>query len=473
MESRKITFKIFADCNMQIKSMSVRYFIFLAIIIRQYAKGKHSQTFNNPGYFKIGGMLSDGDSEAFFNETIDNLNFASQYVNKGVTYGHVVIAMDSNPIRTALNVCKFLIAQKVYAIIVSHPPVGELSPAAVSYTSGFYHIPVIGISSRDSAFSDKNIHVSFLRTVPPYSHQADVWVELLKYFNYMKVIFIHSSDTDGRSLLGRFQSTSQILEDDMEVKIQVENVIEFEPGLSNFKSELLLLKSAQSRVYLMYASAEDAEIIFKNAAELNMTGAGYVWLVTEQALNSNNVPEGVLGLKLINVTNEKSHIKDSLYVLVSALREMNQTESITEAPQDCDNSGLIWETGKKLFEYVRQQTLENGATGRVAFDDNGDRIYAEYDVVNSRLSNKFVSVGQYYYSSESSKMKLIVNDSIIIWPGKIKNKPEGFLIPTHLKVLTVEEKPFVYVRKATGMKCEVEEVLCPNYKSNKDDVLSS
>ncbi|XP_031786059.1 glutamate [NMDA] receptor subunit 1 isoform X6 [Nasonia vitripennis] len=402
MESRKITFKIFADCNMQIKSMSVRYFIFLAIIIRQYAKGKHSQTFNNPGYFKIGGMLSDGDSEAFFNETIDNLNFASQYVNKGVTYGHVVIAMDSNPIRTALNVCKFLIAQKVYAIIVSHPPVGELSPAAVSYTSGFYHIPVIGISSRDSAFSDK-----------------------------------------------------------------VENVIEFEPGLSNFKSELLLLKSAQSRVYLMYASAEDAEIIFKNAAELNMTGAGYVWLVTEQALNSNNVPEGVLGLKLINVTNEKSHIKDSLYVLVSALREMNQTESITEAPQDCDNSGLIWETGKKLFEYVRQQTLENGATGRVAFDDNGDRIYAEYDVVNSRLSNKFVSVGQYYYSSESSKMKLIVNDSIIIWPGKIKNKPEGFLIPTHLKVLTVEEKPFVYVRKATGMKCEVEEVLCPNYKSNK------
>ncbi|OXU31984.1 hypothetical protein TSAR_013752 [Trichomalopsis sarcophagae] len=49
--------------------------------------------------------------------------------------------------------------------------------------------------------------------------------------------------------------------------------------------------------------------------------------------------------------------------------------------------------------YVRQQTLENGATGRVAFDDNGDRIYAEYDVVNSRLSNKFVSVGQYYYSS--------------------------------------------------------------------------
>jgi ionotropic glutamate receptor NMDA 1 len=91
----------------------------------------------------------------FYHNLLQNLNFASQYVNKGVTYGHVVIEMDSNPIKTVLNVCKFLIANRVYAIIISHPPKGELSPAAVSYTSGFYHIPVIGISSRDSAFSDK------------------------------------------------------------------------------------------------------------------------------------------------------------------------------------------------------------------------------------------------------------------------------------------------------------------------------
>lgn len=160
-----------------------------------------------------------------------NLNFKDHYVPKGVTYHDYSILMDPNPIKTALNVCKDLIAHRVsfcnnrnyllpyylsviyhqwcifnlqvYAVVVSHPLTGDLSPAAVSYTSGFYHIPVIGISSRDSAFSDKNIHVSFLRTVPPYSHQADVWVDVLKHFNYMKVIFIHSSDTDGRAILGR------------------------------------------------------------------------------------------------------------------------------------------------------------------------------------------------------------------------------------------------------------------------------
>lgn len=90
-----------------------------------------------------------------FSLVFQELNFNLNYVNKGVTYKHTIIEMDSNPIKTALSVCKSLIERQVYAVVVSHPLTGDLSPAAVSYTSGFYHIPVIGISSRDSAFSDK------------------------------------------------------------------------------------------------------------------------------------------------------------------------------------------------------------------------------------------------------------------------------------------------------------------------------
>ena len=67
----------------------------------------------------------------------------------------------------------------------------------------------------------QNIHVSFLRTLPPYSHQADVWVEMLKQFKYRQLVFIHSSDTDGRALLGRFQTKTQDLQtDDQEVKVR-------------------------------------------------------------------------------------------------------------------------------------------------------------------------------------------------------------------------------------------------------------
>nr|CAJ09693.1 NMDA-type glutamate receptor subunit 1, variant 5 (NR1.5) [Apis mellifera carnica] len=296
------------------KYESIALFISLIILNDEIYNIIASPQLNNPTLFMIGGVFSNNKSKKYFEQTLNELNFNLNYVNKGVTYKHTIIEMDSNPIKTALSVCKSLIERQVYAVVVSHPLTGDLSPAAVSYTSGFYHIPVIGISSRDSAFSDKNIHVSFLRTVPPYSHQTDVWVELLKHFNYMKVIFIHSSDTDGRALLGRFQTTSQNLEDDVEIKVQVESVIEFEPGLDSFTQQLIEMKNAQARVYLLYASKMDANVIFQDAAVMNMTGAGYVWIVTEQALDASNAPEGLLGLKLINAENETAHIKDSLSV---------------------------------------------------------------------------------------------------------------------------------------------------------------
>lgn len=56
----------------------------------------------------------------------------------------------------------------------------------------------------------------------------------------------------------------------------------------------------------------DAEVIFREAASLNMTEAGHVWILTEQALGAHNVPEGALALRLKNATNEVEHIQDSM-----------------------------------------------------------------------------------------------------------------------------------------------------------------
>lgn len=68
-----------------------------------------------------------------------------------------------------------------------------------------------------------------------------------------QVIIIHSSDTDGRAILGRFQTTSQTNYDDIDVRATVELIVEFEPKLDSFAEQLTEMKTAQSRVYLLYA----------------------------------------------------------------------------------------------------------------------------------------------------------------------------------------------------------------------------
>lgn len=70
-------------------------------------------------------------------------------------------------------------------------------------------------------------------------------------------------------------------------------------------------------------------------------------------------------------------------------------------------------------------------------------------------------------------MTLSVDEKNIMWPGRLNIKPEGFMIPTHLKVLTIEEKPFVYTRKLNDQEecLPDEEIPCPHFNSTQDGTL--
>ena len=90
-------------------------------------------------------------------------------------------------------------------------------------------------------------------------------MELLKHFQYRQLVFIHASDTDGRSLLGwslflslslpdirikqlwcfagRFQTKAQDLDvDDHEVKVQTQRIIFFLLSLQYKKSLAIAIR---------------------------------------------------------------------------------------------------------------------------------------------------------------------------------------------------------------------------------------
>ncbi|XP_071043007.1 glutamate [NMDA] receptor subunit 1 [Parasteatoda tepidariorum] len=413
--------------------------------------------------YNIGAVLSIGDKIQNFLQAIEDVNEDINVLPPRVKLEGVSLPMDRNPIRTAQSVCEHLISAQVYAVIISHPTAGELSPAAVSYTCGFYNIPVIGISSRDSSLSDKNLHTSFMRTIPPYSNQADVWIEILKFLNYKCVTFIHSSDNDGRSTLGRFQNLADFS------GIKVEDIIEYETGITEISQKLEEAMGRYCRVFILYASTEDAESIFKEVDALNMTSPGYVWIVSEQALLAPNKPDGVIGLKLVNSTDEESHIRDSVTVIARAFRHLyyNSSQSIEPAPKDCSTHEKDWDTGQKFIGFLKEVTIQHGKTGRVAFDDKGDRVDSNYDIINI-VNSKLYTVGEYIYSHIIMEMTLTLNVQDIVWPGGETKKPRGYIVPTHLKILV----DFRYSRYTREMVIRenpnfiaISEMLCPIFRA--------
>lgn len=52
--------------------------------------------------------------------------------------------------------------------------------------------------------------------------------------------------------------------------------------------------------------------------------------------------------------------------------------------------------GRRIFHYLKTRNIR-GKTGQVAFDDNGDRMFAEYDVINVRDHQRKKIVGSLFY----------------------------------------------------------------------------
>ena len=112
-----------------------------------------------PNVWTVGAALSSPKHARTFIEAIERQNNApvgARHLPVGVRLNSTYIIMDSNPIRAAKTVCEELIPSQPYVVIASRSAVAsDLSPMAVSFTCGFYKIPVVGLSARESTFSDK------------------------------------------------------------------------------------------------------------------------------------------------------------------------------------------------------------------------------------------------------------------------------------------------------------------------------
>ena len=150
-ERRNIRHNPSAVCVYFTASMCVHFLLLLLFMTEVH--GDKKQTF--PEIFTVGAVLSDNDHCQIFRETIARANKEDGLLPAGVTLNASCIRMNSNPIVAAEMVCDSLIPSHVYVTITSRALHSDLSPMSVSFTCGFYSIPVIGISARDSSYSDK------------------------------------------------------------------------------------------------------------------------------------------------------------------------------------------------------------------------------------------------------------------------------------------------------------------------------
>jgi len=131
-------------------------FLIVGVVVLGPCSGDETRQW--PRTFTIGAVVSSPQRVRTFLAAVERENMASieRRLPPGVRLNATHVLMDSNPIRAAMTVCDALIPSQPHVVIASRSQVeSDLAPMAVSFTCGFYKIPVIGLSARESTFSDK------------------------------------------------------------------------------------------------------------------------------------------------------------------------------------------------------------------------------------------------------------------------------------------------------------------------------
>ncbi|XP_069128781.1 glutamate receptor ionotropic, NMDA 1-like [Argopecten irradians] len=243
----------------------------------------------NPRVVRIGAILSSTQNQQVFQDAVRGLNN-----NSNIRFEYTSIIMDSNRIQSALKLCDELVKKAVHIVIVSHPPApdNEQAPISVSYTCGFYNIPVIGISTRDSSFSDKvctmdasTIPVGMLGLKLSNSTNEDVHIRdsVQVIGQAMQKFFIQNSDlqnitdtpTDCRSVNNDWEIGNKIL-----AALKTEKLEKGQTGQVSFNED----GDRVNAVYFIRNSQQDKVMVGyygnKQAAEpaLKITGENkIVW----------------------------------------------------------------------------------------------------------------------------------------------------------------------------------------------------
>jgi len=71
---------------------------------------------------------------------------------------------------------------------------------------------------------------------------------------------------------------------------------------------------------------------------------------------------------------------------------------------------------------------------------------------------------------DRTELKLSEHD--IVWPGKLRRKPDGIRTRRNVSIVTIPEKPFIFTRPGDDCKKKDLEVFCPRRKLNGKNNLS-
>mmetsp|Transcript_37865 Transcript_37865/g.59854 ORF Transcript_37865/g.59854 Transcript_37865/m.59854 type:complete len:764 (-) Transcript_37865:80-2371(-) len=320
-----------------------------------------------------------------------------------------------------------------------HNPVGWVGIAfsdvarAIALTSPLSETPIISASATISDLSDGGVYPYFSRVVPSDASQGRLLADLCDHYGWDRVAVISTSNVYGSSIVEQFTNRAASLSiqflctSTFPLETEAESREDY---LDQIRSTIRKTKASGARIILLACLFYESSDYFRIAIEEGLVGSPYTY-ITSNAVDVEAVAQRFLEDEdLGNLYGEFQDVSQGVFVInpqgvqPGPIADQWVNEWLTADPDIYFGAGDIRfafvpfyalyrdavycmayaidrlirrgidpSDGNALLEAIQKDTDFEGLTGRIRFNENGDR-FAQYDIRNSQdFSLKMTVIG--------------------------------------------------------------------------------
>ncbi|XP_065649694.1 atrial natriuretic peptide receptor 2 isoform X2 [Hydra vulgaris] len=312
-----------------------------------------------------------------------------------------------------------------------------------------WNIPMVSYGCAASYLSQKKVYPNFARTVGDYGNSGRVIVKLMLHFNWKKISIITPASGVWMDIMNGVRKGIENIKD---LELSYFQTFNEETVSDAFLQQSLLAAKKKSHIFLLGGYTSIIRRVMIEAKGLNMISQGYVFISYELLLDgcSNNYPtlvdinpdvcqalDGLLDISLY-VPNDDNYKNFSQLVRMEIMnppfsRKMLPSEQVEIYAALLYDAALLYaralnktismnqsiDDGRAIVNNMLN-TRFKGASGDVIINDVGDRKSALQ--IRNINNGGYERVANYYSSSDHLE---ILQDKVIIWPGKVTTVPLG------------------------------------------------
>ncbi|XP_061080362.1 LOW QUALITY PROTEIN: glutamate receptor ionotropic, NMDA 2C-like [Conger conger] len=374
-----------------------------------------------------------------------------------------VLVNNTNPRTLLTRICDTLAASRVQGVVFEDNVGSEAVAQMLDFISAQTGVPIVGISGGSAVVLPyKGEGSAFLQLGSSIEQQVNGMFKVMEEYNWDNFAVVTSLYPGYEAYVDyirSFADTSYFLWD-------LQDVLTFDmsEGTSDIRARRVL-QQIDAQVLLVYCSHEEAQYLFRIAADVGLVGPGYIWMLPSIAVGNPDLPPpdsfpvGLIGIITARwKLSLRRRVRDGVAIVVKGVQSFRAAQGpLPEEHADCKGPPRA-PSNNTLFRHMLNVSWEHKD---FSFNSDGYLINPPMVIITLDRERQWDKVGD--YASGILQMRYPV------WP-RYGRYLEAVSDNRHLTVATLEERPFVIVESvdSTTGTCGSNTVPCRR-QSNKTE----